>query len=67
MTPHQFEYMVLDVGVATFFVGPRLNGDLLTARLNELGAQGWELVGMTSLDAGAGQTRDIVLVLKREI
>ena len=35
--------MVLDIGVQTFFVGPRLDGDALSM----------------------GNTRDLVLVLKR--
>lgn len=65
MALRRWEYMVLDIGVDSFFTGPRLNGDALATRLNELGADGWEVVGMSALDSGGGRTRDVVLVLKR--
>ena len=65
MALRRWEYMVLDIGVDSFFAGPRLNGDALATRLNELGGDGWEVVGMSNMDAGDGKTRDLVLVLKR--
>jgi len=57
--------MVLDVGVAGFWLGPNLDGDALTAKLNELGEQGWEAVGITGMDSNSGRTRDLIVVLKR--
>lgn len=65
MPDPRWEYMVLDVGVSGFFVGPDLDGDALTAKLNELGLQGWEAVGLTSMALGTGRTKDVVIVLKR--
>ena len=43
----RWEYMILDVGVAGFWLGPNLDGDALTTKLNELGAEGWEAIGLT--------------------
>ncbi len=39
--------------------------DELTARLNELGAEGWELVSVFDTSMLQGRTRDVVAVLKR--
>lgn len=65
MTSQRWEYMVLDVGVSGFWVGPDLDGDALTAKLNELGTDGWEAVGLTSMAVGQGRTKDLIVVLKR--
>jgi len=57
--------MILDVGVAGFFLGPSLDGDALTAKLNELGAEGWEAIGLTGMSIGQGRTKDLIVILKR--
>jgi hypothetical protein len=57
--------MVLDVGVSSFWLGPDLDGDALTAKLNELGDAGWEAVGLTGMALGAGRTKDLIVILKR--
>jgi hypothetical protein len=62
---NRWEYMVLDSNVSNWFV-PRLDAVALTSQLNELGKQGWEVVGMSSLEGMPhGRTRDFILVLKR--
>jgi hypothetical protein len=61
----QWEYIVLDVGVAGFWLGPDLDGNALTAKLNELGAEGWEAVSLTQMAIGQGRTKDLVIILKR--
>ncbi|HVX39024.1 MAG TPA: DUF4177 domain-containing protein [Gemmatimonadaceae bacterium] len=61
----RWEYMTLDVRVSGFFSGPNLDGDALTAKLNELGADGWEAFGLSNMDTGQGITRDLVILLKR--
>ena len=63
----RWEYTVLDVGVAGFFLGPDLDGDALSAKLNELGADGWEAVTVAPMTVGAGSTRNLVIVLKRPL
>jgi len=39
----RWEYMLLDIGVARFWLGPQLDGDAVTERLNELGKRSIEL------------------------
>lgn len=57
--------MILDVSVAGFWLGPDLDGDALTAKLNELGTQGWEAIGLTGMSIGQGRTKDLIIILKR--
>jgi hypothetical protein len=59
-----WEYMTLMMG-ATGFVGVTFDGDALTARLNELGSEGWELVTVFDTNLPQGRTKDIVAMLKR--
>ena len=65
MPSSRWEYMILDVGVSGFWLGPDLDGDALTTKLNDLGAEGWEAVGLTGMALGAGRTKDLIIVLKR--
>jgi len=65
MPTQRWEYLVLDVGVTGFWIGPDLDGDAFTAKLNELGAQGWEAVGIASMSIIQGRTKDLVVILKR--
>jgi hypothetical protein len=65
MAMMRWEYMVLDVGVSGFFLGPDLDGDALTAKLDELGHQGWEAVGITNMTVGEGRTTNVIVILKR--
>ena len=60
----RWEYMILDVTVATLFAGPVLKGDALTERLNQLGTEGWELVSTSTLQGVRG-SRTLVGILKR--
>ena len=61
----RWEYMLLDIGVARFWLGPQLDGDAVTERLNELGAEGWEAIGLSGLAMAQGRTADLVIILKR--
>ena len=63
----RWEYMILDVGVAGFWLGPNLDGNALTAKLNELGAEGWEALGLSDMATTQGRTKDLVIILKRPI
>lgn len=47
------------------WMGGKIDGDQLTNRLNELGAQGWELVSIFDTNMSEGRTRDVFAVLKR--
>lgn len=65
MAQLQWEYRILDVSVPGFWLGPELDGNALTVKLNELGAEGWEALGLTGLSIGQGRTKDLVIILKR--
>ena len=65
MSASRWEYTILDVGVSSFWLGPDLDGDALTAKLNELGDQGWEAVSLTGMSLGQGRTKDLIIILKR--
>ena len=65
MARTRWEYMTLDVGVTGFWLGPELDGNALTAKLNELGAEGWESVGLTAMETNQGRTKNLIIVLKR--
>ena len=62
----RWEYMILDVSVAGFWLGPNLDGNALTAKLNELGSEGWEALGLTEMSTQQGRTKDLVIILKRQ-
>lgn len=67
MRQPQWEYMILDVGVSGFWLGPDLDGEALTGKLNEVGSAGWEAVGLTGMALGQGRTKDLVIILKRPL
>ena len=60
----RWEYKVIDSRVSGFFE-PALDADALTEHLNELGSQGWDVVGLSAMDRANGRTRDMVILLKR--
>lgn len=47
--------------------GGRMDTEAFDDELNELGADGWELVSCFSTTRGYGKTREVVSVLKRKI
>ena len=57
-----WEYMTVRIGAGGFLGG--WDAEALTARLNELGSEGWELVSMFDTNMG-GRTRDVIAILKR--
>jgi hypothetical protein len=63
----KWEYMTLLVGTTGIFLGGKLDGEAFNNKLNEAGAEGWELVAVTDTNKGSGETRDIVAVFKRPV
>jgi hypothetical protein len=61
----RWEYMTLTMAAGGFFLGGAIDGQELTDRLNELGAEGWELVSIFDTNMSDGRTRDVLAVLKR--
>lgn len=64
MTMLRWEYKTLKFR-AEGWVGGVIDAAWLETNLNELGAEGWELVSVVTATAGQGWTKDIVTVLKR--
>ncbi len=60
----KWEYMTIALP-AHGFLGGKIDPDELTARLDEAGAAGWELVNVFATAQGYGTTRDVVAVFKR--
>ncbi|UHG90502.1 DUF4177 domain-containing protein [Spirosoma oryzicola] len=64
----KFEYRVLDVAAGGFWSGGgKIDVQELTDKLNELGQQGWEVVSSVDLNMAQGQSRSVLVTLKREI
>ena len=63
----RYEYTVLDVPAKGFWFGGKINHEQLTAKLNELGGQGWEAVSSGNTTMNNGASRSLVIILKREI
>jgi len=60
----KFEYMLLPVSAKGIFVKKDKHDAATLAKMNELGLEGWELVGMTG---NASLEGFITMVFKREI
>ena len=61
----QWEYKTMKLQ-ATGFIGGKLDETKLDCMMNELGAQGWELVAGFDTNKGYGETRDVVVIFKRQ-
>ena len=61
----RFEYITFKIAASGWLAGGDLDGDAFNERLNDLGAEGWELVSVFDTNMGHGRTRDVVAVLKR--
>lgn len=56
----RWEYKIINVRSENYRLDPNAVG-----RLDELGDEGWELVGLTSVNFKTGATDNIALVFKR--
>jgi hypothetical protein len=61
-----WEYRTETFSARGGFLGGKFHEPALTAKLNELGDQRWELVTAFATHQGYGQSREIVAILKRE-
>lgn len=50
-----------------FSIGGQMNTDSLTSKLHLLGSEGWELVSTFALNEHSGQSREIIMIFKREL
>lgn len=60
--PTQWEYKIINVRSENYRLDPNAAKDL-----NALGAEGWELVSITSVNFKTGATDNIALVFKRAV
>jgi hypothetical protein len=63
----KFEYSTLVFEVMKLLGGAKLDHEALHKKLNEYGAEGWELVNVFSLSRIEGTTHEITAVFKRAI
>jgi len=62
----KFEYTVLDVPSKGFF-GGKVDYAALTAKLNDLGKKGWEVISGIDTNIHQGASRAVIIILKREL
>lgn len=65
----RWEYKIINVRSENYRLDPRATDSRpgLEPSLNDLGAEGWELVGLTSVNFKSGATDNIALVFKRPL
>jgi hypothetical protein len=61
-----WEYKTEVIKADKSFWGGKFDGERLDGILNDLGAQGWELVSFTAVSIGYGETARIIAVFKRQ-
>ena len=61
------EYMTLMLPASGFVFGGKIDAQKLTAQLNFLGSEGWELVSVFDTNMLEGKTRDVFAMLKRPL
>lgn len=65
----KFEYKVLEVSATGGFLsgGGLVNFQALSDKLNELGQEGWEVISGTDINRHYGDTRNVMIILKRPL
>ncbi len=63
----KYQYTVLKIASEQnlFSMGGKVDAEKLALELNRLGREGWELVSAFDTNMSAGQTRDVILILKK--
>ncbi|MCF7973178.1 MAG: DUF4177 domain-containing protein [Phycisphaerae bacterium] len=62
----KWEYKTIKLA-ATGFLGGKFDESTLDAFMNDLGRQGWELVSAFDTNKSYGETRDVVVIFKRQL
>lgn len=62
----KWEYKILELATAKM-LDVRLDVEAATRQLNELGRDGWELVGYDDLNAHNGRSLSAVMIFKRSL
>ena len=61
----QWEYKTVKLEAQGWFVGGKVDTHSLNRLLNEYGHQGWEVITAVDTNTSSGQTRDILVIMKR--
>ena len=61
----KWEYKRIKLAVSSW-AGLKIDEEELDSLMNDLGSQGWELVVGLDTNDSDGQTRDVVMVFKRQ-
>ena len=61
----KWEYQTIKIN-AKGFLGGKFDEQQFDSMMNDMGAQGWELVSVFDTNQGYGATRDVVAVFKRQ-
>jgi len=64
MNHQKIDYKVISTKNESWF-DVRINTEALEAKLNELGIQGWDLVNTFDINHHSGNTKEVILILKR--
>jgi hypothetical protein len=59
---NRWEYKIINIRSENYRLDPNY-----VSQLNDLGEEGWELVGLTSVNFKSGATDNIALVFKRPL
>lgn len=63
----RFEYATLVLDTTKVFVGTKFDHDGFYRKLNEYGANGWELVNVFTVSHAEGTTHEVTAVFKRPL
>ena len=61
----KWEYKTIKLS-ATGFLGGKIDETKLDDMMNDLGSQGWELAAAFDTNKSEGETRDVVVIFKRQ-
>jgi hypothetical protein len=63
----KWKYQIIKFEQEQSFLGGKFNGEVIENKLNELGAEGWELVSLMDTNSGYGASNWIIAILKRPV
>lgn len=63
----KWEYKTIKLKATGYWVGGNFDEAELDSMMNRYGVEGWELVAGFDTNKTAGETRDIVIIFKRQI
>lgn len=63
----RWEYRTIKLETTGWFKGGKLDEAQLDSQMNALGAEGWEAVSSFDTNIAGGESRDVVVIFKREV